>query len=168
MSHLDQDEEHLDRKLLFMLLTMVENLFFILQIDARLDRIYAAEVNIEDHIRHKTKNVFTTAEEYFANPEQFTSIFHKDIAPYSSMVINGAYWDKSFPRLMTTDQLKTIQSDPANKFRMLSIADISCDMNVSLSDLLFFPTSLCFCFFGDPRQDADSYRSLYSFFPGLF
>ncbi|KAF9369461.1 hypothetical protein CPC16_004497, partial [Podila verticillata] len=99
--------------------------------NARLDRIYAAEVNIEDHIRHKTKNVFTSAEEYFANPEQFTSVFHKDIAPYSSMVINGAYWDKRFPRLMTTEQLKTIQSDPANKFRMLGIADISCDINGS-------------------------------------
>ncbi|KAG0096191.1 hypothetical protein BGZ93_004881 [Podila epicladia] len=99
--------------------------------NARLDRIYAAEVNIEDHIRHKTKNVFTSAEEYFANPEQFTSIFHKDIAPYSSMIINGAYWDKRFPRLMTAEQLKAIQSDPANKFRMLSIADISCDINGS-------------------------------------
>ncbi|GJJ70109.1 alpha-aminoadipic semialdehyde synthase [Entomortierella parvispora] len=99
--------------------------------NARLDRIYAAEVNIEDHIRHKSKNVFTSAEEYFAHPEEFTSTFHKDIAPYSSMVINGAYWDNRFPRLMTTEQLKTIQSDPANKFRMLSIADISCDINGS-------------------------------------
>ncbi|KAF9419700.1 hypothetical protein BGZ94_009331 [Podila epigama] len=99
--------------------------------NARLDRIYAAEVNIEDHIRHKTKNVFTSAEEYFAHPEQFTSVFHKEIAPHSSMVINGAYWDTRFPRLMTTEQLKSIQSDPANKFRMLSIADISCDINGS-------------------------------------
>ncbi|KAI1311045.1 hypothetical protein EDD11_003552 [Mortierella claussenii] len=99
--------------------------------NARLDRIYAAEVNIEDHIRHKTKNVFTSAEEYFAHPEQFTSVFHKDIAPYSSMVFNGAYWDERYPRLMTTEQLKTIQSDPANMFRMLGIADISCDINGS-------------------------------------
>ncbi|KAG0359381.1 Saccharopine dehydrogenase-domain-containing protein [Gamsiella multidivaricata] len=99
--------------------------------NARLDRIYAAEVNIQDHIRHKTKNEFTTAEEYFAHPEQFTSVFHKEIAPYSSMVINGAYWDHRYPRLMTTEQLKTVQSDPANKFRMLSIADISCDINGS-------------------------------------
>ncbi|KAF9933130.1 hypothetical protein FBU30_006454 [Linnemannia zychae] len=99
--------------------------------NARLDRIYAAEVNIEDHIRHKTKGVFTSPEEYFAHPELFTSTFHKDIAPYSSMVINGAYWDARFPRLMTTEQLKTLQSDPANKFRMLSLADISCDINGS-------------------------------------
>ncbi|KAF9112085.1 hypothetical protein BGX27_004003 [Mortierella sp. AM989] len=99
--------------------------------NSRLDRVYAAEVNIEDHIRHKSKNVFTSAEEYFANPEQFTSVFHKEIAPHSSMIINGAYWDKRYPRLMTTEQLKTIQSDPANKFRMLSIADISCDINGS-------------------------------------
>ncbi|KAF9185827.1 hypothetical protein BGZ51_002428 [Haplosporangium sp. Z 767] len=99
--------------------------------NARLDRIYAAEVNIEDHIRHKTKNEFTSAEEYFANPQNFTSTFYKDIAPYSSMVINGAYWDERFPRLMTTEQLKVLQSDPANKFRMLSIADISCDINGS-------------------------------------
>ncbi|KAG0260345.1 hypothetical protein BG011_001946 [Mortierella polycephala] len=99
--------------------------------NARLDRIYAAEVNIADHIRHKTKNEFTSAEEYFANPQDFTSTFYKDIAPYSSMVINGAYWDERFPRLMTTEQLKVLQSDPANKFRMLSIADVSCDINGS-------------------------------------
>lgn len=117
-----------------------------------MDRIYAAEVNIEDHIRHKTKNVFTSAEEYFANPEQFTSVFHKDIAPYSSMIINGAYWDKRFPRLMTSEQLKTIQSDPANKFRMLSIADISCDINVSVFFLHFFFFSTFPCFLGDPRR----------------
>ncbi|KAF8982576.1 hypothetical protein BGZ46_001041 [Entomortierella lignicola] len=99
--------------------------------NSRLDRVYAAEINIEDHIRHKTKNVFTSAEEYYANPEQFTSIFHKEIAPHSTMIINGAYWDERYPRLMTTEQLKAIQSDPANKFRMLSIADISCDINGS-------------------------------------
>ncbi|KAG0000524.1 hypothetical protein BGZ79_005829, partial [Entomortierella chlamydospora] len=99
--------------------------------NTRLDRVYAAEVNIEDHIRHKTKNVFTSVEEYHAHPELFTSVFHKEIAPYSSMVINGAYWDARFPRLMSTEQLKAIQSDPANKFRMLSIADISCDINGS-------------------------------------
>ncbi|KAF9085531.1 hypothetical protein BGX23_009581 [Mortierella sp. AD031] len=99
--------------------------------NARLDRIYAAEVNVEDHIRHKTEGVFTSTDEYFAHPERFTSTFHKDIAPYSSMVINGAYWDARYPRLMTTEQLRTIQSDPANQFRMLSIADISCDIGGS-------------------------------------
>ncbi|KAI8352990.1 Saccharopine dehydrogenase-domain-containing protein [Mortierella sp. GBAus27b] len=99
--------------------------------NARLDRIYAAEVNIEDHIRHKEKNVFTTPEEYMTHPERFTSIFHKDIAPYSSMVINGAYWDQRFPRLMTVEQLRAIQSNPDCQFRMLSIADISCDINGS-------------------------------------
>ncbi|KAF9949515.1 hypothetical protein BGZ65_007263, partial [Modicella reniformis] len=99
--------------------------------NARLDRIYAAEVNIKDHIRHKDNNVFTSAEEYFAHPEQFTSVFHKEIAPYTSMVINGAYWDRRFPRLMTKEQLKAIQSNPDCKFRMMSIADISCDINGS-------------------------------------
>ncbi|KAK3818823.1 MAG: Saccharopine dehydrogenase-domain-containing protein [Benniella sp.] len=99
--------------------------------NARLDRIYAAEVNIEDHIRHKEKNEFTTTEEYMAHPERFTSVFHNEIAPYTSMVINGAYWDQRFPRLMTTEQLRAIQSNPDNKFRMLSIADISCDINGS-------------------------------------
>ncbi|KAF9909683.1 hypothetical protein BX616_011078 [Lobosporangium transversale] len=99
--------------------------------NARLDRIYATEVNIEDHIRHKDKNVFTTAEEYYNHPEQFTSVFHKEIAPYSSMIINGAYWDERYPRLMTKDQLRAIQSDPSNRFRMLSLADISCDIRGS-------------------------------------
>lgn len=108
-----------------------------------MDRIYAAEVNVEDHIRHKTQGVFTSLDEYFAHPELFTSTFHKDIAPYSSMVINGAYWDKRYPRLMTTDQLKAIQSDPANQFRMLSIADISCDIGVSLC--LRLPLLLFYC-----------------------
>ncbi|KAF9971118.1 hypothetical protein BGZ73_005985 [Actinomortierella ambigua] len=99
--------------------------------NARLDRVYAAEVNIHDHIVHKDKGVFTSMDEYYQHPERFVSNFSHNIAPHTSMVINGAYWDERFPRLMTHDQLKTLQSDPANKFRMLSIADISCDINGS-------------------------------------
>ncbi|KAG0240071.1 hypothetical protein BGW41_007236 [Actinomortierella wolfii] len=99
--------------------------------NVRLDRVYATEVNIPDHIVHKDKGVFTSLDEYYQHPERFVSKFAQNIAPHSSMIINGAYWDQRFPRMMTQDQLKAIQSDPTNRFRMLSIADISCDINGS-------------------------------------
>jgi alpha-aminoadipic semialdehyde synthase len=48
------------------------------------------------------------------------------------MLINGVYWEEGRPRLLTTQQLRNIQSNPACRYRMLSVADISCDVKGSL------------------------------------
>ncbi|CAG8449603.1 19009_t:CDS:2, partial [Racocetra fulgida] len=54
-----------------------------------------------------------------------------NIAPYTSMLIHGSYWDSRYPRLITKDQLREIQENSNNR-RLLCIADISCDIEGAL------------------------------------
>jgi hypothetical protein len=49
------------------------------------------------------------------------------------MLIHGSYWDSRFPRLLTNEQLGMIQANPNNKHRLLSVADISCDIKVRIN-----------------------------------
>ena len=57
------------------------------------------------------------------------------IAPYTTLLINGAGWQPGFPRLMTTEQLAQAQQfsrniSPYGRFR--TVADVSCDVNGGL------------------------------------
>ncbi|OZJ02634.1 hypothetical protein BZG36_04160 [Bifiguratus adelaidae] len=101
-----------------------------------LKKVYAAEVNITDHIRLKEDPqglkgpIDVTA--YRADPSNYFSNFADNIAPYSTMIVNGAYWDQKFPHLMTTEQLAALQRKQAegrlNSSRLACLADISCDV----------------------------------------
>ena len=95
------------------------------------DQIYACQVAEEHHIVGIDGRPYTR-EEYRAHPEKFTSMFSTKIAPYTSMLINGVFWNSNYPRLLTRADMKRIQSDPACTNRMISIADISCDVEGSL------------------------------------
>jgi alpha-aminoadipic semialdehyde synthase len=54
---------------------------------------------------------------------------HK-VAPYASVIVNNTYWDKRFPRLLTTQQFRKMWKTPRGH-RLIGVADISCDVNVS-------------------------------------
>lgn len=69
-------------------------------------------------------------DDYHANPAKYQSKFHKIIAPYISALFNGIYWDNACPRLLTASQLSQLAT--ANRLRLLSIADISMDLNGSI------------------------------------
>ncbi|RUS28672.1 Saccharopine dehydrogenase-domain-containing protein [Jimgerdemannia flammicorona] len=94
--------------------------------NARLNKIYATEVNVQDYLRHKDTGSFLSHEDYYANPQNYVSDFHTQIAPYATMVVNGAYWDARCPRMLTTTQLAHVQR--AAPERMIALADISCDI----------------------------------------
>ncbi|RUP47188.1 Saccharopine dehydrogenase-domain-containing protein, partial [Jimgerdemannia flammicorona] len=96
--------------------------------NARLNKIYATEVNVQDYLRHKDTGSFLSHEDYYANPQNYVSDFHTQIAPYATMVVNGAYWDARCPRMLTTTQLAHVQR--AAPERMIALADISCDIQV--------------------------------------
>lgn len=65
-----------------------------------------------------------------ATPESFTSIFHEQFAPHATAIINGIYWEPKYPRLLTSEQAGNLLSNQAS--RLVTIADISCDINVLL------------------------------------
>ncbi|KAF9510883.1 hypothetical protein BS47DRAFT_1347359 [Hydnum rufescens UP504] len=71
---------------------------------------------------------------YYARPSDYESRFHEIIAPYISVLINGAGWQPGFPRLMSNEQLALALHRAAalGKARFRSVSDISCDVNGGL------------------------------------
>jgi alpha-aminoadipic semialdehyde synthase len=46
--------------------------------------------------------------DYMTNPHLYKSVFAHKVAPYVSVVINAAYWDYRFPRILTKDEIKRL------------------------------------------------------------
>ena len=67
---------------------------------------------------------------YFDNPEKYRPIFHSEIAPYASVLVNGMYWDGRYPRLLTTSQMSKLRYNHPNS--LLGIFDITCDIGGSV------------------------------------
>ena len=93
------------------------------------NQVYGCLVEAKDYCRRKDRKEFIY-EEYLNNPGAYESHFHESIAPYSTVIINGIYWEEKYPRLLTKEQMKVIQSNESSK--LLSIADISCDIDGSM------------------------------------
>nr|KAJ3417907.1 hypothetical protein HK105_000609 [Polyrhizophydium stewartii] len=92
-------------------------------------KVYACQVRPEDYLVRKDGGVFNR-DEYFKHPELYESVFHEKIAPYARVMINGIFWTEKYPRLMTIEQ--THQLAAQNRLRLLTLADISCDIGGSL------------------------------------
>lgn len=66
------------------------------------------------------------AQEYFANPQHFRSIFERYL-PHLDVLINGIYWIDAYPRLLTRAFLR---ENPLP--RLAVVGDISCDIEGSI------------------------------------
>ena len=103
------------------------------KVEFKNDRVYGCLVEAKDYVNKKGK-IFNDDkgevenDEYLNNPELFESNFHSFIAPFSSVIINGIYWEEKYPRLLTKKQLKSTLGTS----RLLVIADISCDLDGSI------------------------------------
>ncbi|KAJ2743980.1 hypothetical protein GGI20_003334 [Coemansia sp. BCRC 34301] len=94
-------------------------------------RLLALQVGAEDYVERIDGGPYNRAE-YREFPDRYRSVFATKIAPYTSMLVNGIYWESKYPRLMTTKDLAHIQRQRELRTRMLAIADISCDIGGSL------------------------------------
>ncbi|GAA5839177.1 hypothetical protein JCM9279_002618 [Rhodotorula babjevae] len=86
--------------------------------------IYACHLELGDYLVNRDGKPFDR-EHYRQHPEEFDSVFHTKIAPYTSVLLNGGFWAPGCPRLLTTAQLAELQSRSDN--RLVSIVDVSCD-----------------------------------------
>lgn len=101
------------------------------KLDLKRDRVYGCLVEAKDYIKPKNgAGAVFDYQKYFSNPELFESHFHETIAPFSTSIINGIYWEPKYPRLLTKEQMKIIQLNDQSK--LLTIADISCDIEGSI------------------------------------
>lgn len=108
-----------------------------------LNKIYACKVSRKDYLRNKETGKFDLAE-YEEHPERYKSIFAREIAPYSSVIINGIYWAPNSPKLIRIPDAKRLLQPlnqpwlpsspgcPSLPHRLLAICDISADPGGSI------------------------------------
>ncbi|XP_065829633.1 alpha-aminoadipic semialdehyde synthase, mitochondrial-like [Oscarella lobularis] len=104
-------------------------------------RVYGAIVRRRDYLVRKDGAEYDK-EDLKRNPDMYESNFARKIAPFTSVLINGMYWDVRAPRLlMNADARRLLVSDPNRKFspgeptlphRLLAICDISADIGGSI------------------------------------
>ncbi|OQR86286.1 alpha-aminoadipic semialdehyde synthase, partial [Achlya hypogyna] len=97
--------------------------------------VYGCVVDEKHMVQHKTKGSDFTKQEYYKNPEEYEPIFHKTIAPHTSLLVNCMYWDDRYPRLITKDQMEEITVASGGDPKLLGVADISCDIGGSVEFL---------------------------------
>jgi alpha-aminoadipic semialdehyde synthase len=68
-------------------------------------------------------------QDYYMNPGNYRSKFEQYL-PHISMLINGAYWDQCYPRMVTRKALKKLFAKGRPKLTV--IGDISCDVEGSV------------------------------------
>ena len=108
----------------------VDNLPAISKSTVKRSIIYGCVVTPKDYIVGLDFDELFCYEKFKAFPYKYKSIFHEKILPYASCVINGMYWDKKYPKIITKEHLKTMGK--SSRLRLLAIGDITCDINGSI------------------------------------
>ncbi|KAJ1649715.1 hypothetical protein IWQ61_009285 [Dispira simplex] len=101
--------------------------------------IYLTQLRPEDYLVHKHGGE-VTRQAYHQHPQGFLSLFDIKIAPYTSVLVNATFWDGRQPRLLTKAHLRTLQANASLRYRMLSIAEIGCEINGPLEFMSHFST----------------------------
>lgn len=107
-----------------------------------LNKVYVTVLSRHHHLVRKSDGKYD-ALEYERHPELYTSRFNVDIAPYTTCLINGIYWDPHTPRLLNRRDAqrllrpvvpseKSTEGCPELPHRFLAICDISADTGGSI------------------------------------
>ncbi|XP_045876597.1 alpha-aminoadipic semialdehyde synthase, mitochondrial isoform X2 [Meles meles] len=107
-----------------------------------LRKVYGTVLSRHHHLVRKTDGVYDPVE-YDKYPERYISRFNTDIAPYTTCLINGIYWEQNTPRLLTRQDVQTllvpgkssvagVEGCPALPHKLVAICDISADTGGSI------------------------------------
>uniref|UniRef100_A0A2K5F5X5 Alpha-aminoadipic semialdehyde synthase, mitochondrial n=1 Tax=Aotus nancymaae TaxID=37293 RepID=A0A2K5F5X5_AOTNA len=107
-----------------------------------LRKVYGTVLSRHHHLVRKTDGVYDPAE-YDKHPERYISRFNTDIAPYTTCLINGIYWEQNTPRLLTRQDAQSllvpgkfsaagVEGCPALPHKLVAICDISADTGGSI------------------------------------
>ncbi|KAM4601586.1 alpha-aminoadipic semialdehyde synthase, mitochondrial [Polymixia lowei] len=105
-------------------------------------KVYATVLSRHHHLMRKSDSIYDPME-YENHPELYTSHFRTSVAPYTTCLINGIYWDPHTPRLLRRlDAQKLIrhvkpsaaatEGCPELPHKLLAICDISADTGGSI------------------------------------
>lgn len=76
--------------------------------------------------------------EYYRSPQNFKPIFSETYLPYITSIFHNMYWDQRFPRLISTEELRTLWKKGQKK--LIGIGDVTCDFEGSIEFLRKFTT----------------------------
>ena len=115
--------------------------------------IYVTVVSSRDMVAPKDPTLKFDKADYYNNPENFVPTFHRDVAPYAKVIINGMYWEEKFPRLLSNSQTRELHKQ--GRFPLLVVGEITCD---PLGSIEFFTKSTSiahplYCY--DPKHDEE-------------
>uniref|UniRef100_F6S3L1 Alpha-aminoadipic semialdehyde synthase, mitochondrial n=1 Tax=Monodelphis domestica TaxID=13616 RepID=F6S3L1_MONDO len=107
-----------------------------------LRKVYGTVLSRHHHLVRKRDGVYDPAE-YDKHPHLYTSRFNTDIAPYTTCLINGIYWEQDTPRLLSRQDaqkllapVKTsvaaVEGCPSLPHKLVAICDISADTGGSI------------------------------------
>ncbi|XP_059833923.1 alpha-aminoadipic semialdehyde synthase, mitochondrial [Hypanus sabinus] len=127
------------------------------------NKIYCTVLSRHHHLVRKSDGKYDPVE-YQHHPELYTSRFNTDIAPYTSCLVNGIYWEPDTPRLLTRMDAQyllasaksldpTSDGCPSLPHRFLAICDISADTGGSIEFMTECTTiDMPFCMYDAERQ----------------
>ncbi|NWS98178.1 AASS protein, partial [Mionectes macconnelli] len=107
-----------------------------------LRKVYGTVLSRHHHLVRKHDGIYDPAD-YDKHPENYTSRFHIDIAPYTTCLINGIYWEQHTPRLLSRQDTQKLlvpvrsadgatEGCPELPHKLLAICDISADTGGSI------------------------------------
>ncbi|KAJ0069781.1 hypothetical protein NL108_014334, partial [Boleophthalmus pectinirostris] len=130
-----------------------------------LTKVYATVLSRHHHLMRKSDGMYDPME-YENHPELYTSHFRTSVAPYTTCLINGIYWDPHTPRLLRRLDAQKLMRPPKNSpwhnegspalpHKLLAICDISADTGGSIEFMNVCTTiDKPFCMY-DPDQHID-------------
>ncbi|KAM7003257.1 LOW QUALITY PROTEIN: alpha-aminoadipic semialdehyde synthase, mitochondrial [Tautogolabrus adspersus] len=131
-------------------------------------KVYATVLSRHHHLMRKSDGIYDPLE-YEYHPELYTSHFRTSVAPYTTCLINGIYWDPHTPRLLRrTDAQRLMrppkvppaatEGSPVLPHKLLAICDISADTGGSIEFMIECTTiDKPFCMYdADQHIDHDS------------
>ncbi|NWZ11976.1 AASS protein, partial [Agelaius phoeniceus] len=107
-----------------------------------LRKVYGTVLSRHHHLVRKRDGLYDPAD-YEKHPENYISRFHIDVAPYTTCLINGIYWEQNSPRLLSRQDTQKLlvpvksatggmDGCPELPHRLLAICDISADTGGSI------------------------------------
>lgn len=120
--------------------------------------VYVLKATAKDMVRHKThpEKPFDKTH-YYENPHEYEGVFHENVMPYTSLLLNGMYWDARFPQLVTLRQARELIDQ--DRFPLVVVGDVSCDIRGSV-EFLSRPTSIPDPFYICDIIERKSYANL--------